>query len=248
MSESEADVPADQRQQLAILTELILQRRPILRELLQKHRDKSLLEYAAHYTDVNLNSPIEQRQEELITVFADSVRPLLGATAAKEAAQQLKQYYVVSTTDHHGPITNPSFCNANLLTAAAYQAQQPALRYVIVLSCASISFRNISFPRGLLFHNPAQPTTEERLVFFPASARPRPVFNWRAYTGAELAEMKKGVTQKIRTQALNNELGERLLQLLEEVYNQPEVLALQRFSEQVTVTNWALFRRNPTAN
>lgn len=223
----------------------VLSRRPILNELITRRGQKSLYDYTKDYISVNLNPPIQQRQDELIGTFRREVAKVLGEDVAAKAAKQLERYYYVSTADHHGPICHPFFVNANLLLAAPYQEiNDPDLQYVIVLACASISFRNSSFPRGLLFHNAADPNfAVERVAFFPANMRACPVFNWRAYTEQEVGAIVTDVENKIKSKKLHPTEGEKIIQLMQAVYAQPEVLQAQTFSQQVTKTNYALWQR-----
>ena len=71
------------------LTEAVLGKRPVLRELVQKHGRKTLVEYASLYTDVNLNPPIQSRQDELVSTFTEEVAQRFGQTIAQAVARQL---------------------------------------------------------------------------------------------------------------------------------------------------------------
>ncbi len=225
------------------LREAVLSKRPVLAEMILKRGDKSLFEYTKDYISVNLNPPIRKRQDELVETFREEVEKLLGAEVAAKAAKQLEKYYYVSTADHHGPITHPFFINANLLLAAPYaELNDPDLQYVIVLACASISFRNSSFPRGLLFHNPLQAQSEpDRVAFFPASMRACPVFNWRAYTAAEIEAIKVDLNKRVQSKKVTKEVAEKLISLMDEIYLAPAALDSKTFSEQVTKTNYTLW-------
>lgn len=223
------------------LTEAVLSKRPILRELMQKHGQKTLAEYASLFIDVNLNPPIQRRQDELISTIRDDVTNRLGATVGQQVAKQLERYYFVSTSDHHGPMVDFSFSNANLLAAVSHATHQdPDLAYIIVLACSSISFRNISFPRGLVFHAVHNGVTDiERMSFFPASARSCPVFNFRPYSRAEIEQVKTNLNKKPYTTLVK----EKLVALLDEVYLDPAVLVCETFTDQVTLTNATMWRK-----
>lgn len=229
------------------LRNAILAKRPILKELVTKRGEKSLYEYTKDYISVNLNPPIQQRQDELVSTFQEEIAKLLGDDIAAQAARQLSKYYYVSTADHHGPINSPFFVNANLVLAAPYkEIADPDLKYVIVLACASISFRNSSFPRGLFFHNGLNKKGMqelERISFFPASMRACPVFNWRAYTTAEVELIIKDVITKQKNKLLQPTVADKLVKTMQEVYLAPQVLAAKTFSDQMTITNYALWNR-----
>ena len=127
-------MPADD-DPLNQLLEAVLSKRPILRELMQKHGQKTLAEYASLYIDVNLNPPIKQRQDELISTIRDDVSTRMGEKIGQGVARQLEKYYFVSTSDHHGPIVDTSFSNANLLAGVSHAAHEdPDLEYIIALA------------------------------------------------------------------------------------------------------------------
>lgn len=223
----------------------VLSKRPILDELITKRGNKSLYEYTKDYISVNLNPPIQHRQDELIATFRKEVAKLLGDDVAAKAAKQLERYYYVSTADHHGPICHPFFVNANLLLAAPYQEiNDPDLQYVIVLACASISFRNSSFPRGLLFHNSLDAQADlERVAFFPASMRACPVFNWRAFTAVDIQAIVKDLENKVHSKKMAKLDADKIIAIMTEVYLAPDVLDCKTFSEQVTMTNYTLWQK-----
>lgn len=223
------------------LIEAVLSKRPILRDLMNKHGQKTLAEYASLYIDVNLNPPIQQRQDELIGTIQDDVTARLGAETGARVARQLQHYYFVSTSDHHGPMVDTSFSNANLLAAVSHAAHHdPNLHYIIVLACSSISFRNISFPRGLVFHAvEGEATNLEKLSFFPASARSCPVFNFRPYTQVEIDQVKKTIQKNKYRPAVKD----KLTTLLDEVYLDPQALAAKTFTDQVTLTNAKMWHK-----
>lgn len=229
------------------LRNAILAKRPILKELVTKRGEKSLYEYTKDYISVNLNPPIQHRQDELVSTFQEEVAKLLGEDIAAQAARQLSKYYYVSTADHHGPINSPFFVNANLVLAAPYkEIADPDLKYVIVLACASISFRNSSFPRGLFFHNSLNKKGVqelERISFFPASMRACPVFNWRSYTTDEIELIIKDIVTKQKNKLLQPAVADKLVKTMQEVYLAPQAVAAKTFSDQVTITNYALWGR-----
>ncbi|MFA5995240.1 MAG: hypothetical protein WCW27_01780 [Patescibacteria group bacterium] len=243
----------DSSNNLDALREAVLVRRPIFGELLKRSGTKSVFDYAKDYLQINLNPPVQKRQDELIDTFQTFVAEKFDQATAQAAARQLAKYYFVSTSDHNGPLCHPYFMNSNITTALPYSAvEDPVLKYVIVPSCANVSFRNHSFPRGLFFHYRDKQTKKveiQRLSFFPAQFRPYPVINFRAYTAAEM----KKVTDDIYKQAKKFAPGvsDKIGQLFAEVYTRPDVLACKYFTDQVSKTNlhlWKRFFHNSTAS
>lgn len=227
------------------LVEKVLDKRPVLREIIQKRGKKDLYEYAKDYINVNLNPPIQQRQDELIGTFQSEVEKLLGKQVAQEAADQLAAHYYVSTADHHGPVTHPFFINSNLLTAAPFfEHSDPVLKNVIVLACGSVSLNNSSWPRGLLFNTCLNGKIQtQRLSFFPAKDRLCPVFNYRAYTKEDIERTRSALKDLIGKGEVHPEEGEKVEALLDDIYLQPEALDSENFSDQITKTNFHLWKK-----
>ena len=227
------------------LVEKVLEKRPVLREIIAKRGKKNLYDYAKDYINVNLNPPIKKRQDELIGTFSAEVERLFGKQIAEEAAHQLAAHYYVSTADHHGPLTHPFFMNSNLLTAAPFfEHSDPLLKNVIVLACGSISLNNSSWPRGLLFNSYAKGKIQtQKLSFFPAKDRLCPVFNYRSFTAEDLARTKSGLKDMVKSGDVQQEEADKIDALLDEIYLRPDVLKLENFSDQITTTNFYLWKK-----
>lgn len=228
------------------MKEKILLKRPVLRSLLEKHGHKKISTYAAEYVDINLNPTIQQRQTELVETFQEEVERLYGKEIACKAASQLSKHYFVSTADHMGPASHPFAINSNLVTVASCcNRKTDPLDYLIVLSCASISFDNVSFPRGLQFHSAATPSNPELYSygFFGRNCRPSPVFNFRAYTPDDFQRVEQQLYDDCRKGKILARERDTMMSLFAEVYTKPEVLAYATYSEQMCMTNFDLWRR-----
>ncbi|MBI2415615.1 MAG: hypothetical protein HYV33_03070 [Candidatus Kerfeldbacteria bacterium] len=229
----------------AQLQEAVLSKRPILREIIKKRGHKKLYEYAQEYISVYLNPPIQRRQDECIETIRIEVEQRLGSAVAQGVAEQLRKYYFVSTTDHHGPICNQSFVNANLMVSTPYLEQHdPLLQYVIVLACANVSLNNITFPRGLIFNTFSQDKIQlQRLSFLPSNAHASAVYNFRSYQPVEIEKMKKLLAEKQRQQLVTKSAAEKIIQLLDDIYNQPELFDCSTYADQIVQTNFQLWNQ-----
>lgn len=227
------------------LKEKVLEQKPVLRHIIEKHGNKVLYDYAKEYAQVNLNPPIQHRQDELIGTIQRLVTERLGVDVGKSVSEQLKKYYFVSTTDHHGAICHPFFLNGNLISSATYfDASDPVLSNIIVLACANVSLNNSSYPRGLLFHsNLGNQQEMHRLSFFPASDRLCPVYGYRSYTEQDIERIKQDIERKARAQAITTTVSEKLTHLIDTVYGSGQALAAPTFSDQVTLTNTRLWNQ-----
>ncbi len=241
----ESDSSSSLAQQFERLQDKVLAKRPVLAEIIRKRGDKTLLDYANDYVDVNLNPPILERQSELLSTIHEATKDRFGEEVADGVVAQLQKYYFVSTADHVGPIVNPFFVNANLLTSLAMRTHNdPALQYVIVLACANISLNNSTFPRGLLF-NTAQGDDIKlnRLSFLPSNAHSCSVYNFRPYTDKEIIKVKKRLQEMVKDEGVSKQIADPLDQLITEIYADPAVLACDSYREQIGRTNLPLWQK-----
>ena len=229
----------------AKLKDKVLEKRPVLKEIMAKRGDKNLFDYAKEYISVNLNNPIRFRQDELIGTFKEEVAKRLGNDVAEGAARQLGNYYFVSTTDHHGPLLHPFFINGNLAAAAPYfEMADPLLKYVIVLPCANVSLNNSSYPRGIIFNSCANgKITHHRIPFFPANMRLCPVYDFRPYTKEDIARARQLLMAEITDNNLPNEEADKVSRIIDEIYDQPDIYAYDNYSDQVTKTNFKIWKK-----
>lgn len=229
------------------LREAVLQKRPVLRDILEKRGGKSIFDYALDFLDVNSNETVKKRQSEFISVFSQVTREKLGDDVARSVSEQLKKYYFVSTADHHGPICHPYFINSNLVSSImCSEKHDGVLKDVIVLSCANVSLANSTFPRGILFNSYAKGKIKaHQLGFFPnnSSVRYSRVYQHRPYTLSDVDRMRKQLRDWRLVGEIKAEEATGVERILETVYMREEVLSCQSYSDQITKTNLLLWRK-----
>ena len=232
---------------IGLLREAVLKKRPVLREIIEKRGAKSLFKYADEYADVNLNDLIIDRQKEVLFTFQKEVAERLGEKVAEAAAKQLKKFYFISTADHHGPICHSFFLNSNLVTSICGLSQSPEdINYIIVFSCANVSFANSSFPRGLLFHSYANGNLKlQQLGLFPNTSRIRQarVFGHAPYGINDVARLEQRLAELRKNKEVSPEIGDKILSIVRRIYARPEALGAKNYSDQITKTNFLLWQK-----
>lgn len=222
------------------LKDKVLQKRPVLEEILRKRGSKNLLEYASEYIDVNLPPTIPRRQNELLDTMNEMVTERFGKNVAESVIRQLKKYYFVSTADHTGPIIHPFFVNSDLLIASTIvEHADPDLENIIVLSCANISTNNSSFPRGLFFENYHDgKLVTHRLPFLSANPTPHSIYRTPSYRKDHIQKSLDILWAKFSRKEISENQYKKSVEILEEIYLKPEVLNAKDFGEQVGKTNF----------
>lgn len=229
---------------LAKLEKAVFAKRPSLGETYLKDGNLSLFEFTSRQLVNPINTQISDlKKNEIIKTITKETSKRLNAEIAKSVGDQLKQNFQVITADHHGPLTDPRFLNSNLLIHNAL-LQNDQTKNIIVLSCANVSFDNISFPRGHEFHTiNGEVASMNQLVFFPRKVRPLNVSGHPAYGQENLVQLKDRIQAFKREGIIKQELGDKLENIFNEIYTEPSVLEVETFSEQVTKTNFNLWKK-----
>ncbi len=227
---------------LSELREKAFARRPQLEEIINASRDMTLFDFSKMYNvpySQNINATLKL---QFIDTFAKEVERLLGIEVAASCARQLATTYRVTTTDHHGPISEPGMVNSNIHEALPYLNGDETIKNIIVLGCANVSFDNESFPRGLLFHVPSAIDAEcKQLVFFSRSVRAKPVIYHPSYDHENLTNAKKLLANWQIEKSISENEKNKVEKILDDIYAEPSVMQCTNFSEQVTKTNYSLW-------
>lgn len=223
---------------------LIFEKRPLLKELIDKHGHLSLKDFAATNLK-NLPSAAPERQEEFLRSFYKIVASRLGAAKAEEVKIQLEYYYGASSADHHGTLNSSLPTSANLMLAtAAADLNDPVLKNVVVLSCSSVSLNNEDYPRGLLFHSAKNGSYElQKLSILPSNSHSSLVYGFRPYTLEEIVKIEKALREKLRNGDVSEEEANKIFEILTEVYKKPDILASASLCDQFTQVNHELWQK-----
>jgi hypothetical protein len=224
------------------MKEAVYSKRPVLKRIMEKYGSVSLYDYSKTYYE-HTNLPKESLRSELINTVKNSIERVLGKAVADSAANQLAHYYHVSTADHHGPLCHPFFLTSNYLASIIPgEGTKENLKNVIALGCATVSLENSSFPRGILFNGKLSKDVQ-KLPFFSTHIRPSMVSHLKSYGREEIQKVWNLLQSKKKLGEVTAEEEVFLKQLLDAIYLQEEVLSLLSFSEQVTKTNFNLWKK-----
>lgn len=205
----------------------------------------SLLSYSQSLTRTNPLLQEETKKQEFTNVVRSEVARILGEDVAESVAKQLEHNHSISTAQHFTPLTSPNTLNATIQSGLGYFGNDhPGYANVIVFSCSNISFDNTYFPRGLLFHTNNETTLNlEQLVFFPRKARPFPLVFYPAYDKEAIEKMKLEVQTMFQSKKIDGLTKDKLITMLDEVYGNDWVLNSPTFTDQVTKTDFLLWKK-----
>ncbi len=211
------------------LKEEILAKRPVLRDIFDNNSQVSIKNYTAGLimpaVVINCN-----RKQEFIAALSIEAGRNFSNDVVSSLISQMEKYYFISTAEHHGPLTHPFFVHSNLLTV------DQGLENNIILAVGNVSMNNSSYPRGLIFHT--ADGSEHKISFFSARHRLLPVIKHAPLNLEHLIRTKDSLNKS----NLNRNLAEKLTDLVERIYNTPEILAKKNYSDQITVSNSNLWQ------
>ncbi|MSU75240.1 MAG: hypothetical protein EXS55_01885 [Candidatus Magasanikbacteria bacterium] len=235
--------PLSTKQIIEKIKSAIWQKRPILGDIMQRHGNDTLYEYAQDFLDVNKSPLLDVRKQELIAVVEEILTERLGKEVATGVVQQLQKLPLVSTADHHGPITHPFFVNSNIISALTFLAvPKNTYQYLVDFSFASISINNTSFPRGICFHGDDHGTSEPiRLPIFPDKLKMGVTYAMRAFNREDIERMKGEVLKKERLGEITPGRATKIIEIVDTYFASSDVLGAPDFNAQITKINYKLW-------
>lgn len=227
------------------LVTAILDRKPVLRDIMAEYGHSSVFEYARRHLTNAVEQVFPTRAPELLGVVQEEVERLFGSDIAARAVKQMEKFYSVSTADHHGPMTHSFFMNPNLVCAAA-SVEDPECQkeFIITFPCANVSFNNSSFPRGLLYHVMNEGELDlGRLAFVPAKNRQATLYGSPAYTRDDIKRVYADIDRQTTQFGLSRKMMTDLRNIIKDIYDQDLMYSQKDYSDQMTLTNYALWKR-----
>ena len=229
---------------LAKLQEAVFKRRPILGEIIEKHKDQTIYEYARDFLDINSSPVLDNRKSELIDTAKDLLTVRLGKDIANKVVEQLKKHALVSTSDHHAPVAHPFFLNTNIISLTpSFGDGKFSNQFQVVFSFASVSLNNASgYARGLLFHGGEYGEGANiRLPFFADKYKMGVVYGMKKFTLEDLQKAKEELNRKVHLREISMERAQKIIEIIDGYFADEEVLNAEDLSTQITVVNYKLW-------
>lgn len=235
-----------QKNQRSLISEYlersIFAARPLLKKILEEHGADTLSEFSYENLQA-LGKSDEKRKKEFLKIAEKLLLKRLGPVVASEVKAQLDRYFVACTADHHGTINSSLALSGDLLLASTYpQCNDPVLKYIFVLSCASISLNNEDYPRGLLFHSYSNGTYNlQKLSLLPSNSHSSLVYGFRPYTAQEVEKIEKVLKGNLKQENVSEKEGTHIFNILNSIYK-GDILNAETLCEQFTKITFSLWR------
>lgn len=211
--------------------DFVFSKRPLLKEIFEKNKGKTLHEFATENLKKVTVTGESGRRAECIQSCKKIIEKRLDHDVAEALSRELQTGYFASTADHHTSLNMALPICSNILLEEGMKETFPSARYVLVLSCSSVSQNNEDFPRGLLFHEAENGTfIQKRATLLPSKNRNSVVYGFRPFTEQEVLEAQKEIP------ANRKDIAEIL-----EMYKTQKVLESESLCEQITKVNFRIW-------
>lgn len=226
------------------LKQVIWKRRPILGNIMKKHGNKTLYEYAREFLDVNPAPGLDERKVEVIQVVKELLSERLGADVAGRVAAQLIKLPLVSTADHHAPIDHPFWVNSNIISALpGVDSPNHDLEFMIDFSFASVSANNASgFPRGIMFHGEINGRGNLiRLPLLPDKLKMGVVVRMEPITKGDIEKALVELDKRERASEILPERARGVRDCISKYFDNDDILGCKDFCSQITKVNFKMW-------
>jgi hypothetical protein len=193
----------------------------------------------------NTNQSFQPRSD-LAAAVGEYVGELLGPGLAKRVAEQILEWPVALTANHHGVDTFAQSVQGTLLFALEAQQRVGEDACVPVFACGNIPLDNLTFPRGMLVYGAAAPELSQiplKLAVFSNRFRRQLVSRAPGIDAGMLADVGKRVVRLEANGTLPVGIAKTLRRILDEDFASSDVLAMNRYSDQAVVVNAKLWQR-----
>lgn len=225
--------------------EKVFKARPNVAKMYEAIKDQNFYNYSKSHIRENRNKIIKGRKDELAATIYEQVRKTLGSTIAESVIKQLKDNSSVSTVQHSSPLGHPDSLNTIIQNALPYfDSNRPDLKNVLVLACSQVSFNNTKFPRGHIFHSyqNGQLLTDD-ITLFGHTVDALPVIHHGPYEATGIKECQNWLLAYEREGTITSEVKMKIGSFVNEIYNTPHPLSLDEYVDQLTITNYWIFKK-----
>lgn len=229
---------------------------------MDQYGQKSVYEYAQSFLEPFSRGKGVGRMDEWLPVFEALLTERLGESVAREVTAQLRLVPVVSTADHHSPLDEPYWVNANLVHALIHPLNPGHVSYSIALSFSVVSLNNaLGYPRGLLMHDYTLPAHSPlahyhfypesdllKLSLLPDKDKMAVVYRYRPYTEEDVKRLLNSIESKEKEGHINADQAIHLKACVRQLFLAPAIMGQKTFAAQMTALNyqlWPLYFSSP---
>ena len=217
---------------------------PVVKRVLSKHGHTSLSAYLQTFTE--LHGASYQKRDDLIDIVRHYVSPLLGDSLGQRAANDLGNYPIALTANHHGVEFFSQTFQARLIFSLTAIAGFTSATSVPILAFGNVPLNNPTYPRGLLLYRVKPSNLADvpiRLPIFPDRLKRVMVSTAPAFDRAMISKAEARLGKIIGDEKISPTLAKPLHKLLREDYGADSVLSLPTYSQQSVVLNNRIWKR-----
>ena len=224
--------------------EIACEQVPVVSQVLKQYDDLPL---KAFLTDLGpTHTQPLQPQTDLADAVFDYTEPLLGASVARKASDDILKSPAVLTANHHGVDYFSQSVQGSLLFSLSKQISDDAITTVPIFSCGNIPLDNLTYPLGLLLYQISDADLSaipRKLPLFSNKYRREMVSVSGPFDRAMVQRAVGRIDKMTNDREISETLSGPLHEIFESDYCSPAVMGLKSYSEQSVVLNHRIFKR-----
>jgi len=224
--------------------DLVCKNLPIVNRAVCQYGDTYLIDYLKTLNLVAEAS--HQQRKDLIETVRRYVSTLLGDSLGGRAANDLDNYPIVLTANHHGVEYFSQTFQARLIFSLNAITGAKSASTVPIFSFGSVALNNPTFPRGLLLYGVQPDNLNEipiRLPVFPGRLKRLMVSTAPSFDQTMVGKAEAEVDRFVDDQKISLESSRIVHKIFREDYCAESVLKLLTYSQQAVLLNNRLWKR-----
>ncbi|MCP4104278.1 MAG: hypothetical protein GY749_01875 [Desulfobacteraceae bacterium] len=217
---------------------------PVINQAISKYGDSSLSTYLQEL--VPKNKPAYQPMNDLFEVIQQYAGSLLGNSVAKRLVQDIAEFSVVLTANHHGVDYFSQSVQGSLIFALRTLKGIHSATTIPIFSCGNIPINNLTYPKGLLLYNvnPAElESMPAKVPIFTRRFKTQSISVVPAFDQTMIINAKARFDNMLHDRQISPTLASPVHEIFQEDYCAPSVLEMPTYSHQSTVLNNRIWKR-----
>jgi len=205
----------------------------------------SIDEYLMHLKEMYVDNgsfTLDKDIEEAITDYATDI---IGYDNTMACIDVLRKIPLLHTADHHTVNFHAMTLQSNLLYERLLNMCIDT-NIIPILSCNNIDMSNAFYPRGIIIYDTNTSRTVE-IPIFPYKMRKVSISHAKPYTRDMLDRTVSTLDKHKTNGSINSDIYNTTLEIIEKVYSNSDVLACNRYGEQIILANSLLSQKYHTA-
>jgi len=217
-------------------------KRPVYTRLVREFSEMSLEEYISTFrtcSNITEQENVIQSKSDFVNISSLYAQKLYGTQTADKLKKRLENFDCIFTANH----TSANLDHISMQGTIAFALGEKNEDVIPNYTFGNVSLNNSTFPRGLITGDGV------RIPIFPDSLKNSMVYCTAPFKYSDLVKLLNKAEKLLQNRKLSHKKYQVILKVINEIYNNEEILNLDSCSEQLNVINsklWQLLFQNCT--